>query len=969
MSVQEFFRKMKDIRLSLSRNGDKLILKKDGRVVSAKDREIIENNRDLISYIREHRSELLEYVPLANKDWSDRKAEGIQSMYRLSGVQEGMLFHSLYEVGGDIYIEQYTCELRNITAEVFVRSWQLLTRKHSIFRTAFYYDRFKIPVQCVHKQVEMPVHISDIRHLDPSEQQAHMNAYMRQDLERGFDPQTPPLMRVALFRLDEERYCMLWTFHHILLDGWSMQVLKQEFRNLCSLLLKGHIILDEEDRFEDYIRWIERQDKEKEKSYWTRYLKDVDHPSLLPFIEDRLEKTKGVGRYKYIELELDRSLTRALNGYVRGCRVTMNTLMLGVWAYLLYRYTSHEHILFGVTVAGRPEDLPDVERRLGLYINTIPFYTRVEESLLIMEWLAGIQQDQLLSRQYQYTSLGDIRKWKKLQGDLFDCLVVFENYPVGEKADEDTSTPHLSNEQMQEHTNYPLCLSIAGSDRLYVSFEYNADVLNEQYVQQASDHFKYVLEQIVVDGRERICDLRLLSEKHLHGVMEMSKGEDIVYDREKTLVDLFVEQVLRTPEAVALVSGEAEVSYRELEDRSNRLGHYLLQLGVGLEEPVGICLEREWGLVVGMLGILKAGGAYVPLDPDYPLERLEYMLSDTGAKVVISSRGVSSRLPGGEYRVIWMDEWEESMGREPVTLPEVVLRPDNLAYIMYTSGSTGRPKGVMVEHGNFINTSMAWRRQYDFSNHCPVVFSVAGMAFDVFSGDVFRALLNGGKVVLADGEGRLDPSYLYGEMKKHGVHYLESTPALMKNLVEHVAALRQDLSFLRIMVVGSDVCSPTDFNYLKNSCPGVRLLNSFGVTEAAVDATFFEGRPHDRAALSIGRPMDNIRCYILDEQMRLLPKGCIGEICIGGRSVARGYWGLEELTRERFVPDPYSERSGVRMYRTGDRGRWLADGNIEYLGRSDEQVKISGYRIEPGEIGNVLLESGLVRQAVVVARG
>ncbi len=638
-------------------------------------------------------------------------------------------------------------------------------------------------------------------------------------------------------------------------------------------------------------------------------------------------------------------------------------VLLAGFKVLLSRWSGQEDICVGSPVAGRTRR--ELEGVIGFFVNTLALRSDLGGDPVFREVLRRVRDVTLDAYEHQEAPFEKVveavvRERDLSRSPLFQVMFVLQNTP-------DQSPVRLEGLQLSpvyfQHSTATFDLSFTlveeGKD-IHLLIRYAKDLYEDSTVQRMADHYVRLLSAASESPDMRISRLPMLGEEELRGVLEMSKGEDIVYDREKTLVDLFVEQVLRTPEAVALVSGEVEMSYRELEDRSNQLGHYLLQLGVGPEEPVGICLERGWGQVVGMLGILKAGGAYVPLDPDYPMERLEYMLSDTGAKVVISSRGVSSRLPEGECRVIWMDEWEESMGREPVTLPEVVLKPDNLAYIMYTSGSTGRPKGVMIMHRSVINLVVYQQKELEITGTARVL-QFSNYCFDVSVEQIYLALLNGAVLVLVTKEIILDTERMGQFIAQQRITHLYATPGYLGALEPRY------YPYLERVIAGGEVCSrELSQRWGKTAV----FYNEYGPTETTVvcieyRCLFGKGE----GSLPIGRPMGNVRVYIVDKGGALAPVGVAGEICVGGDGVARGYLGLEELTRKCFVPDPYSERAGARMYRTGDRGRWLPDGNIEYMGRSDEQVKISGYRIEPGEIGNVLLESGLVRQAVVVARG
>ncbi|MEZ2339471.1 condensation domain-containing protein, partial [Mucilaginibacter sp. RCC_168] len=383
------------------------------------------------------------------------------SLYRLSDLQQGMLFHALYEHGSGAYVEQFGCELANVDVAQFINSWAHLIRRHSILRSGFEYDTFKVPIQCVYKEAVMPVDVLDYRKKNEAEQARAIRDYEDADRRRGFDFKAPPLMRVALFRLSEERYYMLWSHHHIICDGWSGSLLMGEFLSVYENMVTGTELPDvPEDKYEDYIRYIESRDKHKEQQYWRSYLKGVEAGSLLPFIATKTERNKGLGQYKQALLFLDEHKTATITAYAQSHKITVNTIMQGVWSYLLHRYTGNAHIVYGVTVSGRPDDLPGVEDRVGMYINTLPLHSLLGESLGITEWLQSIQQQQLESREHQYTGLNTIQGWTGIQGDLFDTLLVFENYPVSKVISSRSWLLEASNPKVQEQGNYPLTITV-----------------------------------------------------------------------------------------------------------------------------------------------------------------------------------------------------------------------------------------------------------------------------------------------------------------------------------------------------------------------------------------------------------------------------------------------------------------------------------------------------------------------------
>jgi amino acid adenylation domain-containing protein/non-ribosomal peptide synthase protein (TIGR01720 family) len=886
------------------------------------------------------------------------RKEQVESLYRLSGLQEGMLFHKLYDDRVNAYTEQFECELPGLNPEAFRESWQKIIQKHSIFRTGFHHDAFSIPVQCVYREAVIPFETLDFRRMSSGEQEEALDAYRIEDKTKPFDFETPPLMRITLIRLDNERYYMFWTHHHIILDGWSVQVLMTELLEYYQALVSGGgVSVGEEDKYEDYIRYIARRDKEEEEEFWKKYLSDGGEGSLLPFISATEERNKGIGSYRKEVLQLDSTATASLTAYAQEHRVTLNTLMQGAWACLLYRYTGNPEITFGVTVSGRPDDLPDVENRVGIYINTLPFHVTVNEEQEIAEWLKHIQQHQLQSRNHQHTPLSHIKQWAGVQGDWFDSYVAFENYPVNKILETRNWALKMGELRVNEQTNYPLSIIIEAGAEITILFTYNSTLLDEYYIGQIKNHFKTLLEQMV-----RLSGVRELDLNTDTRLFESFNQSEIIVDGGgNTLVDLISQQALRTPERIAVGFEGDELSYAELDARSNQLAHYLMQRGVKADVLVPICIHRSVEMMVGILGILKAGGAYVPIDPEYPQDRIEYMLSDTSASLVLCSRESRSALPQGCEAVELDGDWEH-VSQLPKHMPEAELSASNLAYVIYTSGSTGRPKGVMIEHKGVVNR-LLWAQAYYKMSPEDVFLQKTTFSFDVSVWELFWPLLIGAKLELAKPGGHKDQEYLRTIIERSGVTIVHFVPSMLEVFLLDLE--RGACAGLKKVLCSGEALKSFHVQLFRERMPHAELHNLYGPTEASIDVTYWSAPADesDTSIVPIGKPVSNTRLYILDTREREVAVGVPGELYIGGMQVARGYLNLPQQTEERFIT-----RKGERLYKTGDLCRWLPDGNIEYLGRLDDQLKVRGYRIEPAEIEAVLLQSGLVSQAVVVAK-
>ncbi|MBB6498472.1 non-ribosomal peptide synthetase [Pedobacter cryoconitis] len=893
-----------------------------------------------------------------------KRADTVDAIYQLSALQEGMLFHSLYNAGGTDYIEQFSCDLQLTDPEALQQSWNLLLKQHTVLRSSINYKELAIPVQCVHHEVELPFEILDYSHLNADDQQLAINAYVKIDRERPFDFEVPPLMRITLLQTGNESYHMLWTYHHILLDGWSLPVIIESIlRYYNQLVSKEEVILGAEDKYEDYIRFIAHRDKWTEEVYWKEYLSGLETNTSLPFVKPSGNHTKVPEEFKEERLILNEETSQTITAYAKRNGLTLNTLMQGVWAFILHHYTGHNSIAYGVAVSGRPVDLADIEKRVGLYINTLPLHTRFEKETAIISWLQDIQRDQIRSREYEHIPLSQIQELTGIKGDLFDSLLVFENYPVSEVLKSEDWKLKVDHIDVKEQTNYPLVVVITASKETELRFTYNAGALDTIYVQQLARHFEQVLAEILAHEQGKLGHITLLTAQERERLLQYA-GTEKYYPADKTITDLFEEQVWKTPDAVAVVEEDKFLTYAELNHRANRLARYLKYRGVKTETLVPICTNRSLDMIVGILGILKAGGAYVPVDPAYPQERIRFMLEDTGSRLLLTTLSYREQLAGqsDESMIICLDESIE-FDEEQLDTEEVLL-PEQLAYVMYTSGSTGQPKGVLVTHRNVV--SLIHAANYIVLDKEDVLLSVGSIAFDATTFEYWGALLNGGRLVLGAENSLLDPVQLKRVLQEEGVTKMFFTTAWFNQLVDTDVTVFGRLS---AVLTGGEKLSENHVKRFMQAYPEIVISNIYGPTEnTTFSLSYVMNNQEITVNTPIGISLDNRSAYVLDQDQQLVPMGVTGELYVGGEGVARGYLNRPELTLERFITNPFHQDPAKRLYRTGDLVRMHLDGNIEFVGRSDNQVKIRGYRIELGEIENVLRQNSMVRNCVVVAK-
>ncbi len=963
MEINEFIESLEKSNFSLAVEDGKLVLKGDKKKLSDDEINSIRKNDFVINYIKAHKEELIAYVSDTLKNISQKKSRDSSSIYRLSGLQQGMLFHGLYDSRAGAYTEQLSCDLVGPDLETIKKSWNIVLSRHSILRSSFDYDVFSVPVQRVYPDVELPVTLIDLREKNPDEQKAAVKEYEESDRVKRFDFKTPPLMRVGLLRLSEDRYRMFWTSHHILFDGWSMPILMEEFLNVYETLASGKEPEKvEEDRYEDYIRYIERGNKDHQEAYWRNYLKGIEHRTLLPFSGATTDRNKGMGEYGFLYSHIDADTTKKIQSYAQSKRITINTLVQGAWAFLLHKYTGSNSVVYGMIVSGRPDDLPNVEKRVGMYINTLPLHSTMKSEAKITDWLQDLQKDQVASREYQYTPLQYIQGLTGIQGDLFDSLLVFENYPMSKVISSKKWSLKIENVQMHEHNNYPFTISVTSADQINIMFMFNTELLDEVYIRKIQGHFVNVLLQMTDEKVKRLSDIRLLTEEEEDQILKEFNNTASDYPSDKTIADLFEEQALKSPDSTAVVFDRKKLTYKELNDRSNRLAHYLKKKGVKAETMVPICIDRSLDMMVGIIGILKAGGAYVPIDPEYPEERIKFMLEDTKASVILTSANNRSKLPESGSDVIEIDADWLLISNEPDSDPKRTTGPDSLANVIYTSGSTGKPKGAMVTQRNVV--SLVKGIKYVALSKGDILLATGSPSFDATTFEYWSMLLNGGKLILCNESRLLNSKLLKEEIVDKGVNIMWFTSSWFNQLVDNDISVFKGL---KTIIVGGEKLSEYHIGIVRETYPELEIVNGYGPTEnTTFSLTCKVTADMTNASIPIGRPLENRSAYILDKDLMPVPVGVSGEIFLGGSGVSRGYLNQPDLTAEKFVKNPFGD--GEVMYITGDLGRWMPDGNIEYLGRMDEQIKIRGYRIEPGEIESVLRECDLVNQAVVMVR-
>ncbi|GGH70057.1 hypothetical protein GCM10008014_54100 [Paenibacillus silvae] len=922
----------------------------------------------------------------------------LENVYTLTPLQKGMLFHSLLDADSEAYFEQVTFDLHgSLNVEAFTQGLDTLVQRNEALRTNFVTGWRDEPIQVVFRERKCEVYFEDIRpsyHKDPEKTIAE---FVSEDKANKFDLAQGSLMRVTVLRTGEESYHVIWSHHHILMDGWCMSfMIKEVFDTYFAIQEKHAPELPPVTSYSKYIEWLEAQDAAKASLYWSEYLAGYDQQTRLP--QEKTQLRQHAFEMAEMDVELGKGLTGQIERAARQQQVTLNTFMQTIWGLVLQIYNNSEDVVFGSVVSGRPAEIPGIESMIGLFINTIPVRIQGKAEHTVADILRTTQDQALASRAYETYPLFEIQSLSEQKRDLINHIMVFENYPMEEQIEQvvggDQNALTIANIQSPEQTNYDLDITVIPEEQILLRFTYNALTFEADGIRQLCGHFVRALEQAVVNPNMRINELQLLTAAEKEEIISAFNPAQPEAAPVAAFHRLFEKQAERTPEAEAVVYENDRLTYAELNARANRLAATLRTSGIGRESIVGILAERSVDLLIAVLAVWKAGGAYVPLDPDYPADRVRFMLEDSGAKVLLTQTPLRERaetwLSAAQLAlatVLYLDDeaaYSEQQTNAPMmgsdqdaSITSGVVsdmdsfheaRPEDLAYVIYTSGTTGKPKGVMIEHRSLVNTAAGYRREYRLDQFPVRLMQLASFSFDVFVGDIARTLYNGGTMVIVPKDDRIDPSRLHHWMEREQVTIFESTPALIVPFMQYVYEQKLDIRSMELLITSSDSCSVADYRTLQERFgSSFRIINAYGVTEAAIDSSFYDeplSQLPQTGHVPIGKAWLNATFYIVDAHLNPVPVGVLGELVIGGVGVARGYLNRAELTAEKFVDSPFV--AGERLYRTGDLARWMEDGNVDFIGRIDNQAKIRGYRIETGEVEAKLLSAAGVKEAVVV---
>jgi amino acid adenylation domain-containing protein len=917
-------------------------------------------------------------------------------------MQQGMLYHGLtaeatqgepvslrapslagLDIPPGVDVNQLVCtpdEDLDVAAlrEAFAR----VIARHPILRTAFRWRDLDEPMQDVYREARIPVEEQDARSLPEPEREAAFMALLEADRRRGFDLTRPPLMRLTLFRVADRRYKILWTFHHVYLDGRSFYTVLTEVFAFYDAIREGRTLdLPSPRPFRDYIEWVAEKDWSSAQAFWRELLEGFTAKTPIP-----IDRTAPPERGRTInEMALRRhvpaDLTARLRAQASANGATLNTVVQVAWAILLGRYSGQRDVVFGATRACRKGAIEGTDSMVGLLINTLPVRLRTAPESTVLDAIKDLRAQWIAMRDHEHTPLAHVTRWSEVRGarSLFDSIIVAENYNWKDALRAEGEAWKKREVEIFERTNYPLALIVDLGREIELLVHYDGRRFAKAAVERMLGHLSVVFEAIAQGFESRIDDLPILTPEEREALSAGGAGASAAgathEDASAACIHHLIEaQAARTPDAVAVEDAGQTLSYMEFEERANKLANYLHSIGVRPGDPVGICETRSLDLAVGLYGILKAGGAYVPLDPAYPRERLSLMVKDAELKVVLTRRALAAMLVDVGHvehagtKLCLLDEERELIERASPERPRADITPEDTAYIIYTSGSTGAPKGVLTPHRALVNHAVTSAASLEIGPGDRMA-QFSSISFDGAVLEIFPAWTRGAAVVLRPDDA-VEPRQLEHWIARARITGMFLTTAFWHEWVSAIEASGgSPPASLRLLIVGGEKASRAAFDAWERISAGrVRWINIYGPTETTVYVTYCD--PSREPPLPpgmdvpIGRSIRGARLHVLDDRLRPVPLGVPGELYVGGLGVAKGYLKRPELTAERFIESPFVP--GDRLYKTGDRVRFLEDGQLQFLGRVDRQVKLRGFRIELQEIESVLARHPDVRASAVV---
>ena len=913
--------------------------------------------------------------------------KNITDILALTPMQEGMLFHYLKEPESKTYFEQLQLTISGeIDFQRFEKAWNFVIQTNEMLRTGFRWEKVDSPIQVIlktHKIQPLYYDFSDIeQEVDESQKKTAIEKVKAKDWQEKFHLQDVPF-RVTLCKVEEHKFEMIISNHHILYDGWSTGIILKEFFNAYNALSDGlRVVKPVKNRFKDFIKWIQQQDIDKQETFWRKYLKGVDAKTGLAIKRKQGKEITPGGNLRFT---LGQEEKAGLESFIKTYKLTLAALFYSAWGLLLQRYNNCDDVIFGTTVSGRSAAIQGIDNIVGLFINTLPLRIQINAREKTGDLLHQIDKMLQIRQEYEFTSLANIKQCSHIDPseELFDTIVIIENYPLDTRLTGKNSRLSIDSYSMVEVTHYDLTVSVKVFDDIEFTFLYDREIYDRDTIMGLTNHFRCIVRDIIGNPGKRVIDIEIMSREEKSKILYEFNNTRAEYPEDKTIHQLFTGQASRNPDLISLIGRTLggvgtrfiasdlrewamHVTYRELDEKSSQAAGLLIEKGVQPGSIVGIMVERSSVMIIGILAILKAGGIYLPIDPLYPVERIKYMLTDSSARVLLASPAARVKVEAEIEKSFTQLRWlslQSTPEPSPSTLTSTCqVSSANLAYLIYTSGSSGNPKGILIQHRNVVNFIIGIASWIEFKKG-KCILSLTTISFDIFVLETLVPLTYGLKIVIANERQQKDPEAMGTVLLDHRVEMLQLTPSKLELLIENQENYVY-FKHVRELLVGGEPFADKLYRRLRSRYRG-KVYNLYGPTETTVWSTLKD--LSQEREVDIGSPIANTQVYILDRYHRLQPVAVAGELCIGGDGVARGYLNNPELTSERFLYRFYRSYKSYRsyIYKTGDLACWFWDGNIRFLGRIDHQVKIRGFRIEPGEIENQLKTHPKVKQAVV----
>lgn len=891
----------------------------------------------------------------------------IADVYPLSPLQSGILYHSLREEDASVYFLQFSYRINGPLVPALVEAaFNRLLERHDILRTVFNYSDLANPVQLVLRERKIEFHFEDLRHTATEEAfEAAVQHFRKRDQARGFDLRKDVLMRVAVLQFNSQSFEVVWSFHHILMDGWCMSILTHEFLEIYNGLANSKpVSLPVVTPYKKYIQWLEAKDRNTVLAYWKKYLSGFEQGT--PLLRTTLQP---VHEFELNEewLVLDEQFTAQAEQLAAQMQVTVNALVQAAWGLLLGYYNDSSDVVFGTIVSGRPADIPGIEAMIGLFINAIPVRATCTEGLTFAALAGEIHKAGVESTNYAHCQLADIQAASEAGNQLIDHLLVFENYPIKDQIEgiasshsdeQDSERLDVPSVNIFERSNYNFSLVIVPGSKLHFKFRYNRFAYDREWVERLRGHFHEILKQVVSDPSIAVQEVNPLTAAETEWLLQKGAGEQVALPEAETVVSLFELRVAEYPARPALVWNEGTLAYSELDHKANVIAQALIRThGVQPGDRIALMMERSHWAIISILAIMKTGAVYLPVDPAYPQDRITNILSQAAVNMMLTDSETMFRAMEFYSGALLAPDIQFEELEQDVPAPGVPIQPGDISYIIFTSGSTGTPNGVMIPHRGQVNMHRSQTERFALVPGDKVL-QFASLSFDASVWEMSMALLTGAALVLVKKSIADDAASFAAYLQEKEVTIVTLPPVYL-NVVDITA-----VPSLRIVITAGEEARPEDAaRYSKR----LTYFNAYGPSEYSVCISAYRGGGEENimTRVPVGTPFFNTRIYLLDAAQRLVPGGMAGEICVSGAGLAKGYINNPQLTGRRFIANPFIP--GELLYRTGDRGRWVSSNNLEFLGRRDEQVKIRGHRVETGEVAAALLSLSDVNDVFVLA--